>query len=440
MLKVRRKPVLHGLVSERENNDVMKILNHNKGLSALSQRQRGIALPLVAVGLLAMLAVAGLALDTSHALANKTRLQNTTDAAALAAAKEFDRSGDIVLANVEAMSLFGLNADGAGNHELNDAYDASEISVIIQWSKSLNPFVSTGEGPYVRVRATGYQINTSLTAVLGITDIDISASAVAGPSPNIVSACNVAPLVACAPDKDAPLFGFELEEVDTLKFAGGDTGPIGPGNYNLIRLSCGAGGDCVRENLAGAYDGCTDGGDTVETETGVKVGPVVQGLNTRFNEYGAGLDSADYPPDVVVNEPPSTLWYDEETDTVKKGPTADPTTVDKTNVGYGWTDYKSDVDKKFFTNPPPEGEFERRVLAIPISDCDGGSPGHSTLPVIGFACYFILQKVTQKGNEAHIFGQFIDGCTAGGAAGPNPGTGPGIYLIQLYKNPGSTDS
>ena len=91
------------------------------------RQQRGAALPLVAAGMLAMLAIAGLALDASHALVNNTRLQNTTDAAALAAAKEYDDTIDIFAGNAAALSLFGINADGAGNHELNDAYDAMRL-------------------------------------------------------------------------------------------------------------------------------------------------------------------------------------------------------------------------------------------------------------------------------------------------------------------------
>jgi Flp pilus assembly protein TadG len=77
---------------------------------ASSRRQRGVALPLVVIGLVAMLALVGLALDTSHALTNKTRLQNTVDAAALAAAKAYDQSSDVLDGNAAALSLFGINA------------------------------------------------------------------------------------------------------------------------------------------------------------------------------------------------------------------------------------------------------------------------------------------------------------------------------------------
>jgi hypothetical protein len=399
-------------------------------------RQWGAALPLVTIGLLAMLAVAGLAVDASHALTNKTRLQSTTDAAALAAAKEYDNAADIITANAAALSLFGLNADGAGNHELNDAYDASEIGVTIQWSETVTPFVNTGLGPYVRVIATGFNIDTTLSSVLGIVDIGIAASAVAGPSPTINNACNVAPLVVCAEDPDdSDLFGFEANELDVLKSASGDPNDLGPGNFQLVRLGC-PGGNCVRENLAGGYDGCIDNGETVETEPGNTVGPTVQGLNTRFDSYSGPVSPEQYPPDVNVTQPSPPLTYDDSGDTINQnGQVVDDSTLD-----YGWDQYASDIANNILTNPPPEGVFDRRVLALPVADCSVDSNGQTTLSVVGFGCYFMLQQVNQQGNEAQIFGQFIEGCSAGGVAGPDPVEGPGPYIIQLYKDPDSVDS
>ena len=61
----------------------------DKALKTL-QRQRGIIVAFTAVGMVALLALTGLALDMAHAFVNKTRLQNSVDAAALAAAKELD--------------------------------------------------------------------------------------------------------------------------------------------------------------------------------------------------------------------------------------------------------------------------------------------------------------------------------------------------------------
>ncbi len=404
---------------------------------ASARRQRGVVLPLVAIGLLAMLAVAGLALDASHALANKARLQNTVDAAALAAAKVYDETADVVAGNAAALALFGQNADGAGNRELNAAYDGGEVSVVVQWSETLNPFVSTGIGPYVRVIATGLDIDTTLASVVGITEIGLSATAVAGPSPSINNACNIAPLVVCAQDPDdSDLFGFEPNKLEVLKSSSGGTEEIGPGNYQLIRLDC-PGGDCVRENLAGSWDGCVTEGGTVETEPGNTVGPSVQGLNTRFNDYsGGGMNAETYPPDVIIQQPQPPLQYDEENDTVTQGGSV----VDETTIDYGWADYQADIAADRLDLPPPTGVFERRVVAIPVARCDGGATGQATLDVVGFGCYFLLQEVKQKGNEAEIYGQFIEGCRAGGAPGPNPGDGPGPYVIQLYDDPGSGES
>jgi hypothetical protein len=62
------------------------------------------------------------------------------------------------------------------------------------------------------------------------------------------------------------------------------------------------------------------------------------------------------------------------------------------------------------------------------------------VPVLGFACFFLLQPAEQKGNEAHVFGQFVGECTVNGMPGTTPGTGPEPYRIQLYDDPDSGDS
>ena len=88
---------------------------------------------------------------------------------------------------------------------------------------------------------------------------------------------------------------------------------------------------------------------------------------------------------------------------------------------------------------PPLGAKWRRILAMPVANCTGDQTGQSELEVIGFACYYMLQPIG-GGVDKNIFGQFVKGCLAGGAPGPNPGAGLGPYLIQLYKDPDSTDS
>ena len=64
-------------------------------------------------------------------------------------------------------------------------------------------------------------------------------------------------------------------------------------------------------------------------------------------------------------------------------------------------------------------------------------------PAFGFLVWDLqnaLQEALQKGNESQVYGQFLRDCNAGGESGPNPTDGPGIYIIQLYKDPDSPEA
>src|SRR6266702_4847120 len=269
----------------------------NKGLAMVRQRERGATLVLVVVGLLALIAMAGLGLDTAHVLLNKARLQSALDAAALAGAKSLDASASTPTATGAAGSVFVKNV--LPYSELNNA----GVTLITEYSSTLNPF-SPGTTPakFVRASVAGFTTQMSLISVLGISSINVAGNAVAGPSPPIVSACNVAPVFMCADPTKPPLYGYTIDQVVSLNQVTGSKSAIGPGNYGLLSLG-GNGGSIVRNNLAGAYSSCVSKGPNVPTEPGVAAGPVSEGINTRFNMYKAGLDAATYPPDVINTTP-----------------------------------------------------------------------------------------------------------------------------------------
>ena len=81
-----------------------------------------------------------------------------------------------------------------------------------------------------------------------------------------------------------------------------------------------------------------------------------------------------------------------------------------------------------------------KLLQVPVGNCSGTSGGSTTVPILGFACFFLLQEETQQGNSSYILGQFEGNCTVNGTPGPAPSSGPGPYVIQLYHDPGSGDS
>jgi hypothetical protein len=77
------------------------------------------------------------------------------------------------------------------------------------------------------------------------------------------------------------------------------------------------------------------------------------------------------------------------------------------------------------------GAFERRVLKVVIGNCSGKIDGASSVPVLGFGCFFVIQPSTN--GDASIFGQFVKECEGDNVPGPTPSTDSGPQIIQLYK-------
>jgi Flp pilus assembly protein TadG len=419
--------------------------------------QRGAVIVMVTVAIAALILMAGLALDMGHAFLNKTRLQNTADAAALAAAKVLDQTGNTSLATAEAMQAFGANAVAAGNQELGDAYasGAGSIQVEIEYSSTLPPFTPGSlTGPYVRVSATGFVMPAWLVRVGGIMQKTVAATAVAGPRTlnSGSTVCNVAPMMVCG-DSSAPgMWGYTLNEPAVLKKSTpGGQSAVGPGNFQLIQLG-GSGASVVRENMAGSYSACVVGGSTLQTQTGNEAGPVAQGLNTRFGEYNGPMHGTEgtYPPDVIIDgqSPPlNAQLHDANDPTQGYDVYQGATQITHANIDqlYSYQDYTADLANpaSYDYQPTTEGgigAFERRVVAVPVGDCTGTTNGQGSVSLLGFACFFLLQPAVQQGNDSFVYGQFVEGCEVNGTPGPNPVAGNGPHIIQLYHDPASNDS
>ncbi len=420
----------------------MNRIKKQRKYSASRSRQRGVILVLFTVGMLVIIVMAGLALDISHALLNKSRLQNTVDAAALTAAKTLDQTNSTSDASNAALALFASNSGTPGNGEM--AADVSASDIAVEFSATLDPFnVGSSPAEYVRVRVETFTLGSWLIQLIGFNDKVVRASAVAGPSPTIGSACDIVPLIVCGdPAAGGPLWGYQQDDITVLKGSsksGSQAGPIGPGNFQLARLG-GSGASIVRDNLAGAYEGCAIVGDAIPTQPGNAVGPVAQGLNTRLNEYLGPISPGDYPPDVIVEEQQGAkgLEYDAATGAV----TLRGQVVTKASaIDFNYDDYQARINAgNYDIAPSLGGAFDRRNLSVVIADCSGKNNGASDLPILGLGCYFLLQKVRQQGTEAEVYGQFLEQCEASGNVGPDPAEVPGPYLIQLYKDPDSRDS
>jgi Flp pilus assembly protein TadG len=420
------------------------------------RRQAGSAIVLVMVGLVAMLAMGALAFDIGHLTLSKARLQGVLDAAALGAAKTLYDQGATAAAKADATAAATeiIATHAATYRELASAL-SSGLNVAVEYSNTLSPFVD-GTMPvnFVRVRAENFNMLSTLARVVGIDSITTRSSAVAGPQGTTTttagSACNILPVMMCADTAaGAPMWGYQPGQLVGMK-NGANSNPAaaGPGNYYLIRLG-GSGANVVRDNLAGAHEGCATMGGSLETEPGNEAGPTRQGINTRFNQYLGPMSSSEFPPDVVVSEPNPALKLDCPTGSqtgscvVKQGNTVVTST---SQIGYSHSnDYVPRLPNgPYDVSPYPDGvgRFKRREVAVPIADCSGAPGGQQTLPVVGFACVFLIQKVQGTGQDANIIGEVISSCDSGGASGPPTGTpNPSLsYKIVLYDDVDSADS
>jgi hypothetical protein len=382
-----------------------------------SDRQRGAIIPLFVIALVALLGMVGMALDLGHFYVNRTRLQNALDAAALSGAKTLDQTDSTAAATSAAHQAFTLNASADGNAELQ-AIPIEEVEVSFA-TNLMDSFTADGgsDPRFVRASVARFSTGSWLIQLLGIDSLDQPSSAVAGPSPVLGQVCDLLPVAPCG-TPGAENFGYALGQEVVLKTGNGNKGwEVGPGNYQNVQLDCGAGADCIRDEMAGKYRGCAIQGDTILTKPGKSVGANAQGLNTRFDcphPGCGGVDTSEYRPDVVI---------------------------DAGSGGYRdyYSDYVSDrADPSHWDLQPSPGgpaqlEPPRRVVAAPVIDCSGTVNGQGSVAVLGVSCLFLTRPAAHNGSQ-EIYGEFLTECVAEGRPGPDPVTGPGPHTIVLYKD------
>ena len=402
----------------------------------MRKRQRGVAMVIIAAGLLAILAVAGLAIYASRITYDKSRLQGVVDATALTAAKVLDQTGSDAQAITAANAVFTENLTTFP--ELRRALGTGATPTLV-FSRGISPFTPQPSGTlglhYVRVEvaSAGSGGGGGLLGVIGVRSIPVRASAMAGPSPAVGVACNMVPIALCG-NGGADL-GYPSNRIHAINSGSGTT----PGFYRYLAFDDTGGANALRHNLAGGYNQCVVTGARVPIKSGVNSGPASQGLNTRFNLYAAGLSPTDYPPDVLQREPSPLLSYNTQTGTIRQNGKV-VTLISQ--IDYGYDTYAATTRTgPYDLQPSPAGPavFKRRVVAAPVVAC--GDEINKTVPIVGLRCLFLLQRAETSGANARIFIEIAPECEAGGRPGPvPPGTPGGVYILQLYRDPASPDS
>jgi Flp pilus assembly protein TadG len=424
--------------------------------TATPWRQEGSVSVLMVFALAVIGMMAALALDGGHMMLNKTRLQNAVDAAALSGAKTLSQveGGSNIASTTRAAALSTLmqNANATGNNELATAIgsNAGTFAVVELANSVYGPFSYPGpsDAKYVRVSVPNYSLTGffwNFAQVFGSGGLGakaVAAIATAGPSPT--SPCDLSPLMVCGdPTQNNPgagmFWGFQFGDLQVLKTAAGNSSPIGPGNFQL--LDFGSGGSTVREDLAGGGKECRSVGDNVLTAPGNKVGPSSQGLNTRFGIYNGPVSASDYPPDLVTTSSNPAITYDESVSPPQAKYQGQAVTSSNGNLTAGsnaifdYNDWRASTAACVAggSGCQSNGVFERRMMKVVVGNCTGKQGGSTSIPVLGFGCYYVVQPMSGGGTESQIFGQFVKECEGDNVAGPSPSTDTGPQIIQLYK-------
>lgn len=440
-------------------NPTRSIRKHTK--QQLHNSESGGVLVMATIGLLAVVGMAALALDSSHMLLNKGRLQNAVDSAALTAAKALQNNLSLADARQKAWAVLAENLGQNENHEMTNLVVGQTINfsdvqltphVKIEFSGDPTSFSNpaTEDDEYVRVTVSGVDLNNFLADILNF-DKAVRASAVAGRSTDIECLNKVVPILACADTSPSAVnFGMKQGELTVLKTGSKQDPSLGPGNFQLLDLG-GSGGNGVSKGLAGEFtpESCVAVGQMVDTEPGNKVGPT-DGINTRFGEWGAQLNSVDHPRDANI------CWGDvltiDENSVVTNADTANYYTYD---------DYIHNTQESYckvndIKTPSSEFKTDRRKLSVVIGNCDGKINGKNQVEVLAIGCFFLTQPATAEadvdsgnngkgkgggnGQKSFIVGEYISECGSTGNASLDPDFESDNFTIVLYRDPNSPDS
>lgn len=444
--------------------------------------ERGNVLAYTVMSAFFLFLAVGLGVDLSHLYLAKTELQNAADAAALAGASALKDAVPDRILNADARATQILNANKYNfNNRTFTAAPLIEYSKNL--ADTANPYKTSAtmsptekaQARFVRVTTPSVPINTFFAIpILGFST-GLTATATAGlsvpgnvngcPAPLSAMGCNTAITGSTCNlcDPSDPLYpncttskywgvcpGANPNAPQTVVRNGPDD-PDGDGlcdpkrefckgcTYNIragaqngqgpapgafLALSCaGPGANNVRNALAGLNScPCQVGvDDTIETQTGELSGAIRQGLNVRFDQYGAGglQYSTAIPPDTNIAQGTSTgngnnqVWE-----------------------GISWGQYQGTATPPVTPVPPTHPGLEnRRVLVIPLVTMDSviDEGGHQTVRTRGLGGFFMRAQVSD-GNGGDVQVEYISTDVIGVIGfDPNDTSVTNIVTPVLYR-------
>lgn len=404
----------------------------------------GAALAYIALILVVMVGMIGLAFDLGRVFVLRTELQKAADAAAVAGAYQLDPSEtdqSTIVTRVDAALDASSNAAVTANRT---QIDDTPGDIVIADRRLLNSIPAdddtaidnTHEGaPYNYVEVTTELRATNLTflRVFGSSNgPNMRATAVAGRGRAV---CGIAPMMMCNPAEDPVNGGGGFDPADyvgqqVLAVTRGNTGTWVPGNFGFMQVSD-PGANAVREALSapGGANQCYDAFGDQTTQPGRLTQQSRRGINSRFGEddsYPSAQNIQTYPRDAVFNSAtrigdgdwdPEQYWADTHgTSVLPIGLTTSSTRFEV---------YRHEIDNTLIPNPdgvPPTGisvyspsglNDDRRVITMAVANCVADQlKGKISFTSVAFLNAFITEPILETPDDDFYF-EIIGGSIAG---------------------------
>ena len=267
---------------------------------SLFRNAEGAVAPTIALSLLGLIAVGGIAFDYARMASMDTELQNAADQAALAAASQLDgQAGACSRAAAAARNMISnltyMANDGASNAVVianEPACDATGNVRFFQNVTKTTAATADDNAKFVEIRVNPRTAVYALTPVVAaFSSGQLTARAFAGLGEAI---CRVPPLMLCNPNESAdPDFTIANYIGKGIRLVANDGGgSYGPGLFGFLEVGQGNGAIELAKVLGRQGDpgDCAEGSG-VEPNTGNMIS-VRDALNTRFDLLQNGLNQA----------------------------------------------------------------------------------------------------------------------------------------------------
>jgi hypothetical protein len=336
------------------------------------RRERGVVIIWVAFFLLLMLGFVAIGIDVAKLMATRTELQNAADAAALAGASAINFTTGVVTPDT---AIVRAQATAAANN----AFKNGEAPVTLLAADVSFPASNVVKVIVRRDASSGGAMITHVAQVLGVTSIDVKATATAK-AESVSSVCEKLVPMGAIIDPAVGAFLPGCSHTYSLKI--GSNGAGTPGNFQLLDFpNCdegpcagmNGGGSEIRCEVANGYSCCVSIGQYIDTQPGNKVGPFRQGLDDR--------------------------WA-------------------------GDTDQRQNICYEQYTGNG------NRVINVPIFDTWDPN-GKKPVKIIGFSAFFIQNKPSGGGGQT-LDGQFLYQVVPGSGGSGGSG-GPQLYTLRLIQ-------